>query len=51
MSVMSIIIEYIGIPNDPIGWTIAITVASITFLVLLEGLMYMIWKSSTVSIG
>lgn len=51
MTIMETIVEYIGTPNDPVGWVIIICFAGITFLILLEGFMYMLWKFSTGRFG
>ena len=51
MTVMETIISYIGTPNDPVGWVIVICFAGVTFIMLLEMIVYALWKVSTVQIG
>lgn len=51
MTVMETIITYVGTPNDPIGWVVVITFAGVTFIMLLEMVVYALWKVSSVQIG
>ena len=51
MTVMETIIEYVGTPNDPVGRVIVICFAGITFIMMLEMVVYALWKVSTFRIS
>lgn len=51
MTLVSIIVEWIGTPNNFVGDIIVITLAAASFFWLLEGLMYSIWRFSTGRFG
>ena len=51
MSMVEIIIAYMGVPNDPIGWAIVLTIAAIMFMMIVLGILYMAWKAATTRIS
>ena len=51
MSMVEIIIAYMGVPNDPIGWAIVLTIAAIMFMMIIMGILYMAWKAATTRIS
>lgn len=51
MSMVEVIVSYIGIPNDPIGWAIVLTIAAVLFMMIIQGIMYMAWKAATTRIS
>ena len=47
MSLITILVDWIGLPNNFVGWIIVDVLGAAAFFWLLEGLMYILWRVST----